>query len=140
MDPIINKALLKLSERAKELNCLYEVEEAIRNSNESEDNLFKKLIEIIPLGMQHSTVCEVRISYGDKVYESDDYQNCKWMIQSDLILDKTKVGQIQVVYTQHINPDVEKQFLPDEQKLIDNISSRISCWLFVLMLKKSGSK
>lgn len=136
----MNKALLKLSERAKELNCLYEVEEAIRNSDESEDKLFEKLVEIIPSGMQHSTICEVRISYGDKVYESDDYQDCKWMIQSDLVLDHNKVGQIQVVYTQHINPDVKEQFLPDEQRLIDNISSRISCWLFVLMLKKSGSE
>jgi hypothetical protein len=29
------------------------------------------------------------------------------------------------------------QFLTDEQKLLDNIAARVSCWLFVLMIKSS---
>jgi two-component system, NtrC family, sensor kinase len=137
MDPVLNKALKKLSERAKELECIHNVEYAIKNSNNSEDKLFKQLVEIIPRGMQYPTICEVQISYGDNTYESDEYSDSQWMIKSDLMVDNNPVGHIKVVYTQSISPENGKQFLPDEQKLLENLTSRISCWLFVLMIKSS---
>jgi hypothetical protein len=136
MDPVLNKALLKLSERAKELECLHQVEDAIRTSN-SEDGFFNKLADIIPMGMQFSTVCEVRITYGDRIYKTDEYHDSRWMISSDLHLDNEPVGEIKVVYTQFVGQEPEMQFLTDEQKLLDNIAARVSCWLFVLMIKSS---
>ncbi len=137
MDPVLNKALKKLSERAKELECIHNVEQAIKNSGNSEEKLFKQLVEIIPRGMQYPTICEVQISYGDNTYESDEYSDSQWMIKSDLLVDNNPVGHIKVVYTQSISPESGKQFLPDEQKLLENLASRISCWLFVLMIKSS---
>jgi hypothetical protein len=136
MDPVLNKALLKLSERAKELECLHQVEDAIRTSD-SEDGFFNKLVDIIPMGMQFSTVCEVRITYGDRIYKTDEYHDSRWMISSDLHLDNEPVGEIKVVYTQFVGQEPEMKFLTDEQKLLDNIAARVSCWLFVLMIKSS---
>ena len=134
MEPLLNKALLKLSERAKELECLYKVEEAINSSGESENELFEKLLKIIPAGMQFSTVCEVEILYRDKVYRSDDYHLTDWVIQSDLVINDDIVGFIKVFYTQFIRPESETQFITEEQKLLDYIASRISCRLSVLTL------
>ena len=50
MEPVLYKALQKLSERAKELDCLHKVEEAISGSNDSEGLLFEKLLKILPTG------------------------------------------------------------------------------------------
>ena len=129
MEPPFNKTLLKLSERAKELECIYKVEEAIKSSGESDIKLFENLLKIIPYGMQFSTVCEVEILYRDKVYRSDDYRLTDWVIQSDLIVNNENTGHIKVVYTQFIRPESETQFIPEEQKLLDHIASRISCRL-----------
>ncbi len=137
MEPVLNKALKKLSERAKELECLHNVEEAIKTSGDSESILFKKLLGIIPQGMQYSTVCEARIKYGNTEYSTEDFCETEWLIKSDLVVDNNIVGHISVVYTQLIKQDKEVQFLPEEKMLLDNIASRISCWLFVLVIKSA---
>jgi pyruvate, water dikinase len=138
MEPILQKSLLKLAERAKELECLYKVEEAINNSEGSEKVFFKELIRIIPAGMQFSTICEVKIEYNSVSYQSEDFQDSEWRIKSDLLINKKYAGFIQVVYTQMIKSDSENQFLPEEEKLLETIASRISCWLHLLSLTGRG--
>ncbi len=140
MEPVLNKTLQKLAERAKELECLHNIEEAVSVPGISEGTLFNKLLGIIPQGMQYSTVCEVQVKYGDSVYCTEDFRETDWMIQSDLVVDTNKVGHIKVAYTQPIKDKDEKQFLPEEIKLLDNIASRISCWLFVMVIKAAEKK
>ncbi len=132
MESQLNKALLKLSERAKELECIYTVEEVIKRSGSSEKKLFENMLEIVPSGMQFSTVCEVEILYRDNVYRSEDYRLTDWTIQSDLIVNSENSGYIRVVYTQFIRPESETQFIPEEQRLLDHIASMISCRLSLL--------
>ena len=139
MEQLQNKALQKLSERAKELECLHMVEEAIAGAGGSEMKLFEELIKIIPAGMQFSTVCEVKITYADMVCQSEEFRGTEWMIYSDLVVDKDVVGQISVAYTQFIRGLTQNQFLPEEQRMLDNIASRVSCWLLLLILKGSGN-
>jgi pyruvate, water dikinase len=140
MKQVLNKTLIKLSERAKELECLYKVEEAIKIANGSEMTLFNSLLKIIPAGMQYSTVCEVSISYGEDIFQTDEFRETPWMISSDLSVDSDLLGHIRVAYTQLIDESDEIQFLPDEQRMLDNIASRVSCWLFLLIIKASGDK
>jgi pyruvate, water dikinase len=140
MEQVLNKTLLKLSERAKELECLYKVEEAISNANGSEMKMFRNLLKIIPAGMKYSTVCEVSISYGENTCQTDEFRETPWMISSDLAVDSDLLGQIKVAYTQLIDESDEIQFLPDEQRMLDNIAARISCWLYILIIKESGKK
>ncbi|MGF1584723.1 MAG: hypothetical protein ACFCUM_05345 [Bacteroidales bacterium] len=140
MKQILNKTLIKLSERAKELECLYKVEEAIKNANGSEMTLFSSLLKIIPAGMQYSTVCEVSISYGEDVCQTEEFRETPWMISSGLLVDNDLLGHIKVAYTQLIDESDEVQFLPDEQRMLDNIASRVSCWLYLLVIKESGDK
>lgn len=138
MEPILNKSLLKLAERAKELECLYKVEDAINNRGKSSEELFKELIRIIPAGMQFSTVCEVKIEYRSVVYQSDDYHDTEWSIRSELLINNEYAGYIQVIYAQMIKSGSGTQFLPEEKKLLDTIASRISCWLYLLKLTGRG--
>jgi pyruvate, water dikinase len=140
MEQVLNKTLLKLSERAKELECLYKVEEAINNAGGSEMKMLRSLLKIIPAGMQYSTVCEVSISFGDDLFQTEEFRDTPWMISSDLLVDNDLLGRIKVVYTQLIDESDEIQFLPDEQRMLDNIASRVSCWLFLLIIKASENK
>lgn len=140
MKQVLNKTLIKLSERAKELECLYKVEEAINNANSSEMDMFRSLLKIIPAGMQYSTVCEVSISYGDDICQTEEFRETPWIISSGLVVDGELLGHIRVAYTQLIDESDEIQFLPDEKRMLDNIASRISCWLFLLIIKASANK
>ena len=121
--------LNKLRERAKELRCLYEVNELLKNSNQSLDTLFAGLIDIIPSGWQHTTVCEVLIVYEGKEYYSKDWKNTSWYQKADLVIDGNYTGEIRIYYTLNID-DRENPFLPDEQRLLNTIAERVSQCIF----------
>ena len=59
-----NKLLEALQERAKELNCLYRVDEVLSRSEAQEDDVYRDLLEIIPPGWQYPVVCKARITMG----------------------------------------------------------------------------
>ena len=69
----IDKLLHDMRERAKELNCLYQVEELLTKTHLPIAEIFAQLIHVIPAGYQFPEICQVRIVYDDKTYESPDY-------------------------------------------------------------------
>ena len=116
---MINLAYIRLNERAKELKCIYDLEELLKNENNSIDIIFNKLLEIIPPAWQYPTVCEVRIIYEDKVYKTEDFRETDWCQKSDIVIDSNIIGEIQVYYTQFIRLINNSQFIAEEQKLLN---------------------
>ena len=63
----IDKLLGSLLERAKELNCIYEVEEIIQIPNLNAVDMLIKIGEVIPPAMQFPDICRVKIAYQDEI-------------------------------------------------------------------------
>jgi len=61
-DKRVSDILKSLQERAKELNCLYRVEELTNNEDAPLDEVIQKTIDVIPPGWQFPDVCAARIS------------------------------------------------------------------------------
>jgi len=134
---IYRKVITRLNERAKELNCLYRINEALKDETSGHEVIFGRLLAIIPTGWQHPTVCEVRITYGNQTYSSDDFRETPWMQSAQIIIDDNEVGSITVAYTQLIEEIKGSQFLPEEQKLLNAITERVSLYLFARKLRKT---
>jgi predicted nucleotidyltransferase len=134
-----NIAFDKLKERNKELNCIYNVEELLKNYDIDNKNLFKKLINIIPNGWQYPAICQVRIIYENKIFESDDFIETQWSQHADIIIDNNILGKIQVFYTQFIRLLNNSQFLPEEQKLLNTIVNRLGNYFFHKKIKHTLS-
>lgn len=134
---MIDIAYQRLSERAKELKCIYKVEELLRDENESLDYVFNQLLNILPPAWQYSTICEVRIIYKNKSYLTEDFKETEWFQKSDIIIDNNIEGEIQVYYTQFIRLIEFSQFLPDEQKLLNTIAQLLSNFIFHKRLKQT---
>lgn len=136
-EPIRNIRLEKLTEREKELNCLYKVEEILRNNHHKLDYVLNRLLEVIPGGWQYTTICEVEITFENKIYKTEDFRETEWMQSSDIIVDENILGKIRVAYTQLIRMHRGSQFLPEEQKLLNTIADRLSDYIFFKKLKKT---
>jgi len=134
-----NIAFDKLKERAKELNCIYNVEELLKDYDIDNENLFKKLINKIPAGWQYPTICEVRIIYEKKIFESDNFIKTQWSQNVNIIVDNNILGEIQVFYTQFIRLLNNSQFLPEEQKLLNTIANRLGNYFFHKKIKHTLS-
>jgi hypothetical protein len=133
----MTKALQKLKEREKELNCLYKVNELLAHKEHPLERILKEIIAIIPSGWQYQTVCEARIVFEDQTWQSEDFVETEWKQQADIIIDNNVSGEITVCYTQLIRLENNSQFLPEEQKLLNNIASRLGTFVFNRRLFKS---
>lgn len=135
--------LESLNERAKELNCLYQTDEILKDFDSPLDRIFYKILDIIPPGWQFPDICESRIVYENIEYERDNFtklqngtKSCRQ--ESKLVVDNENVGKIIVFY--FVKPgDHEERlyFLDEEQKLLDTMAERISNYLFNRRLMKT---
>ena len=53
----IDNLLRDLQERAKELNCLYKVEEILNDPTANIDEQLQRIVEILPCGWQYPEIC-----------------------------------------------------------------------------------
>jgi hypothetical protein len=128
--------LTKLTERAKELKCIYQVIEALNDDSAELVTIFKAVLEAIPPGYQHPTICEARIILEGKEYASPDFKETPWIQKAGIVIDNHVSGEIQVCYVQKVF-DKDPVFLPEEQKLINAIADHLSRFIFHRRLKKT---
>jgi hypothetical protein len=129
------RVVLRLKEREKELQCIYKVEEILRDSERRLDDVFKAVLRVIPSGWQHPTLCETRIIFEGKVIRSDDFRETAWWLKSDIVLDDNVAGRLDLVYTQKVAEEGKAVFLPEEQKLLNTIAESLSHHIFIRRLR-----
>jgi hypothetical protein len=137
-DPIIkpkDKLLDILEERAKELNCMYAVEEALQNPESSLDDIFNKIIRILPSGMQFPESCCVKIVYQDFTYNSENYKETHWFITEDITVQDRVVGWIKIYYLEDKPPADDGPFLIEERRVLNSIAKRVGHYIMFQQLK-----
>lgn len=129
----LDQLMAELKERAKELNCLYEVQEVLNNTNLSNDEICQELIKVIPPGWQYPEICEVKLTCFNKTYASGDFTETEWVIKAPIVVQEVQAGEIAVYYTAERPLSDEGPFLKEERKLINTIAER--CSLLILHQK-----
>lgn len=57
----LQSVLRALQERAKELNCIYRVDELLKQSDRPISDVCLAVIDVLPQGWQYPHLCEARI-------------------------------------------------------------------------------
>ena len=131
----IDNLVFELQERAKELNCLYTIEDSLNRSDISLRQAFHTVINAIPPGWQFQNVCKAKLVYGDIVYQTSDFEETKWMIKSNIVVQEQVVGSIAVYYTAEVPSSSTGPFLKEENKLLDTIAERLGHFILHQKLK-----
>jgi len=131
----IEKILAALQERAKELNCLYKVEELLNNTERDNDYIYSSIVRVLPPGWQYPDICVVKLAVKDKVFFSPDFKETPWLQESVIMVQGNTVGTIKVYYLEEKPEFDEGPFLKEERKLIDTIAERISGFILHNKLK-----
>ena len=97
-DNYLKKVIDDLKERAKELNCLYKVQELLHSRELSQEDIFRGIIKAIAPGWQYPEICQSRIMIRDKEYYSHAYEESKWFLSSDINVQEEKIGELSVSY------------------------------------------
>lgn len=136
----VNILLNDLKERAKELTCLYKVQELLNDKDKTRNDVLWGVIEAIPPGWQFPEICHAKIVIGDSVYQSENFRDSKWVLNSDVIIQNELAGVIYVYYSEKRPVIDEGPFLKEERKLIDTISEQLGLYLLHQRLKSIFEK
>ena len=124
-----------LKERAKELDCLYQVDEILGNSRLTLTEMFERIVLVLPSGFRFPEVCRVEIAYDNHRYQSADFARSRISDGVDIKAGGKVVGRITVTYIDEVSKTDEGYFLEKEKRLIKTIADRIEQTIF----QKSGA-
>jgi pyruvate,water dikinase len=125
----INLLVYELQERAKELTCLYKIEELLNNPDLSIEDAFSKIIEAIPPGWQFPDITEAKLTYNEKSYRTKKFMNTPWLLEENIKVQDKIVGKISVCYITE-KPYIDfGPFLKEEQKLLRTIADRLGHYI-----------
>ncbi len=114
-----------LQERAKELECMYAVDEIIQDKQLTLPAAMQELVKTIPIGFSDPEACRVKITLQGEVYAAPDFPEASVLYYTPILSEKDAIGEISVGYVSvplHECCDL----LSNEIKLLDSISRRIS--------------
>ena len=120
----IKKHVHNLGERVKELNCFHEIAESVRTS-ETLEEILQDVVNFIPPTWQYPEITCAKISFEKTEYKTDNYEESKWKLCSDIIVKRKIEGKIEVCYLEQISQNNIEPFLKEERILLDNITERL---------------
>ncbi|MHC4861687.1 MAG: PEP/pyruvate-binding domain-containing protein, partial [Planctomycetota bacterium] len=125
----VGDLLRSLTERAKELNCLYGVEEILNEPDVDPATACRRIIEVIPPGWQHPDSCVARIELKGEAYASPEFLETPWRQSATIRTQTGPAGSISVFYTEQMPDEDEGPFLKEEARLIRTIADRLGHFL-----------
>ncbi len=122
----VGEILRELQERAKELNCLYKVDELLNRPDLSLEEIFRAMIAVLPPGWQYPHDCQARIIFEDQVIQPPDFLPTQFIQRANIVVQGEIVGNVEVSYRASMPKSDEGPFLKEERKLIETIADRIA--------------
>ncbi len=113
-----------LTERAKELDCLYKLSELAAETNKSADEIFTEAVNLIPPAWQYPEITCAKITVENKEFTTDNFKETKWKQSSDIITSGKKNGSVEVYYLEEKPAIYEGPFLKEERDLIEAIGKQ----------------
>ena len=114
-----------LDERVKELDCLYMLSKLVEKPGITIDEILKGTVDIIPSAWQYPDITGVKAILNDKEFKTANYKDTKWTQTADIVVNKKKIGELNVTYLEKRPVCDEGPFLKDERNLINALSERL---------------
>jgi hypothetical protein len=127
----------QLQERAKELACLYRIEELLSNPERALDEVFDGVVAAIPAGWQFPDLCRAAITFADRLHAPPGFVETPWVQCAAIIVQDRVEGRICVYYTKQMQVGAAGPFLPEEQKLIGTIATRLGHFVMHKRLRQT---
>ena len=135
--PPIYAAPNALTERIKELNCLYSISSLLENQDVTLDWILSRAVELIPAALQYPELACSCIKLDGQEYVSANFKRTEWCRNTKIMLNDQHVGDLDVFYTQSPSTGDSGLFLEEESHLLQAISERLSKVLWLKLSEES---
>ena len=117
------RAETNLKERMKELQCLFNVTEICSRPVISLDELYKKVVNMLPQAWQYPEITGSCITFEDKIYKTDNFKKTKFLQRAVIHVKNKEVGTVEICYLRKKPDEYEGLFLKEKRELIDTIAN-----------------
>ncbi len=124
-DRNLQKTVEELTERTKELNCLYSISRLIERRRYSLEEILRDVVKLIPAAWKYPEVTCARILWDDKEFRTKNFAATDWRLASNLLVNGKSSGKVEVYYLDQRPESEEGPFLKEERDLINAITERL---------------
>ena len=115
----------KLSERIKELNCLYGISKLVEDRNASVDEILQGVVDLIPPSWQYPEVTCACIKLQDNQFKTANFRETGWKQAETITVNREQFGTLEVHYLEEKPESDEGPFLKEERNLIHVVAERL---------------
>jgi len=115
----------KLTERLKELNCLYGISHLLERPDTTMEELLEGIVEIIPPSWQYPEIACARITLDGREYRTENFIETPWRQAQDIFVHGERAGAVEVLYREERPDGDEGPFLKEERRVLNAMAERI---------------
>lgn len=122
----LQNANISISERVKELQCLYQITKLISEERKSMCEILQECVNLVPLAFSNPEFVRVRIFCKGKTYLSENFVETASKMETIIKSNNNSIGIIEVYATAPQHSDNDTFFLKEEQLMISSIADMIA--------------
>jgi len=124
-DDILKNTIAQLTERNKELNCLYAISRIIEQQDLPLGETLQQIVNTLPSAWQYSRATCARIVLDNMTFVTDPFEETQWGLTCHLVVSGQKAGQLDVFRRPTVNSEIAPEFLKEEKELLEAVAGRL---------------
>ncbi len=125
-----------LRERVKELTCLYAIAQISARPGPSLEEMLQEIVGLLPPAWQYPGIASARIILHGNSYSTQGFRDGAWKQRAELVVNNTRCGAVEVVYTEDRPELDEGPFLWEERSLLNAVARQVA----LIVERKQGER
>jgi K+-sensing histidine kinase KdpD len=121
----LRKRTHDLGERIKELNFFFAVSELIEKQDISLEEIFQRIVYLIPPAWQHAEITCARIIVEGEEFRTGNFRETFWKLAREIKVHGESTGAVEVYYLEERPEGDEGPFQKEERRLLNAIAERL---------------
>ncbi len=115
----------QLTERVKELKCLFEISHLVEKPGVTMDEILQGTLSLVCEAWRFPESVCARIALDKREYRTENWTETEWKQVADIFVDRQKIGDLQIGYVEEKPEADEGPFLKEERDLILTVAARL---------------
>jgi len=125
-DQLPYSAKAALTERVKELTCLYGIAQIAGQPGISLEEIIQGVVELLPPAWQYADIAFARIILDGISYKTQAFRECRQKQTAEIIVGGVPRGVVELIYVEE-RPDLDEgPFLNEERNLINEVARQVA--------------
>ena len=122
----LEQVSLRLRERIKELNCLYNISRLGASADFSLDAILQSVIDFVPPAFQYHAITCARIVFDGYEFKTKNFRDTSWKLTNEITVNNEQIGRLEVCYLEERKALGERPFAKEATNFISAIAESIA--------------